>query len=332
MPVLRAPRSAAHVVRLALPPVVCRVRNSMALLMLLLAAACTERGQPVTPPLASPSTATTSASSDTNPSGSVRVLPPGTASATFRTPSDNSTCRVTPAEAACTPKEHSWGVYDQDDSGCTEPVPRAVLVRVADTVRVTSGCDAVVAPTAEVLPYGSGIELGDIRCVSERRAVSCARTDTGAGFTLSKAMVDTNPSAAARGDAPRPPSTVTLPPEEYGQGFVSPTGDIICDIYGTTGMTCFVYGGSLTYPEYDEKREGPCDADFSGEVHFDGKSPGTTATTCRSDALGGGPVLGYGHTLNVGQFSCTSATTGVTCRSTRTGHGFEVNKTRLRGF
>jgi len=44
------------------------------------------------------------------------------------------------------------------------------------------------------------------------------------------------------------------------------------------------------------------------------------------------PILGYGHTLSRGGLSCSSATTGMTCRSTRTGHGFFISRQGYRLF
>jgi hypothetical protein len=44
------------------------------------------------------------------------------------------------------------------------------------------------------------------------------------------------------------------------------------------------------------------------------------------------PMLPYGQTTVIGQLRCTSATTGVTCRSTRTGHGFLISRQRYSLF
>ena len=302
------------------------MRAHAAVLVLLLASGCTA-GTAATSstPSAHPSTAASTSA------GPVRLLPSGTTSAYLRTPSGNVTCLLTPQKVECTPKEHDWGVYDYSDYGQCDHDP-TVVVSVASTVAVRLSCAGVASTDAEVLPYGSRVELGDIRCVSENQALSCARTDTGVGFTLSRSAIDTNATAAARGSGPLPPTTVTLPADTDTTGFVTPTASIQCDIYGATSVTCFVHGHTWQAPPYDEKGEGPCDADHAVEVQLGDQGPGATRTTCRSDSLGAGSVLGYGHTLRVGVVSCRSATTGVTCRNTRTGHGFEVNRSRFRGF
>jgi hypothetical protein len=44
------------------------------------------------------------------------------------------------------------------------------------------------------------------------------------------------------------------------------------------------------------------------------------------------PILAYGHAVTRGGLSCSSATSGMTCRSTRTGHGFFVSRQGYRLF
>src|SRR4051794_26885143 len=43
-------------------------------------------------------------------------------------------------------------------------------------------------------------------------------------------------------------------------------------------------------------------------------------------------VLAYGHSTKFGKLKCTSRRTGITCRSTRSGHGFMVSVQRQRVF
>ena len=45
-----------------------------------------------------------------------------------------------------------------------------------------------------------------------------------------------------------------------------------------------------------------------------------------------GPILAYGQLDVVGALRCTSARAGVTCRSTRTGHGFFLSRQRYSLF
>jgi hypothetical protein len=44
------------------------------------------------------------------------------------------------------------------------------------------------------------------------------------------------------------------------------------------------------------------------------------------------PVLAYGHSTAFGKLKCTSRRTGITCRSSRSGHGFMVSVEKQRVF
>jgi hypothetical protein len=68
-----------------------------------------------------------------------------------------------------------------------------------------------------------------------------------------------------------------------------------------------------------------------------GGTPRATTTAqiglCASDAARGGTrVLAYGHAIAVGDVRCDSATTGITCRNTRTRHGFTLSRAAYRLF
>ena len=43
-------------------------------------------------------------------------------------------------------------------------------------------------------------------------------------------------------------------------------------------------------------------------------------------------VLGYGRLIRVGPFGCRSRTTGITCKSRVSGHGFKLSRERQRVF
>jgi hypothetical protein len=43
-------------------------------------------------------------------------------------------------------------------------------------------------------------------------------------------------------------------------------------------------------------------------------------------------TLAYGHSRRLGPFTCTSRTTGLTCRSRKNGHGFFVSRAEQRVF
>ncbi len=51
-----------------------------------------------------------------------------------------------------------------------------------------------------------------------------------------------------------------------------------------------------------------------------------------TDAVPAGRVLAYGSSLRLGPFRCKSRTTGLTCRSRPSGHGFALSRERQRVF
>jgi hypothetical protein len=45
-----------------------------------------------------------------------------------------------------------------------------------------------------------------------------------------------------------------------------------------------------------------------------------------------GAVLAYGRSRSVGRFTCTSRTSGMTCRNGANGHGFTISRSSYRAF
>ncbi len=43
-------------------------------------------------------------------------------------------------------------------------------------------------------------------------------------------------------------------------------------------------------------------------------------------------VLGYGHKIRLGRYTCKSRRSGLTCKNRRNGHGFKLSKERQRLF
>lgn len=135
--------------------------------------------------------------------------------------------------------------------------------------------------------------------------------------------------------------------------FASPTGNFLCTM-STAGARC-----TGTWDKGVEPSRKICDVDEVVEgVQVEGTKP--AAWFCGSDAQSfpflngdGGhgvdwwdptfgesipfpanpsvklAVLPYGKTLVAGDFSCSVATDGVTCRNTRSGSGFLVSRSRV---
>ena len=104
--------------------------------------------------------------------------------------------------------------------------------------------------------------------------------------------------------------------------FETPSHNIACAI--TTGdgegaVRCDIAEKTWEAPHRAE----PCEAgDYGHSVTTDATG---TSFECASDAVGGGRVLPYGSSLRGGQFTCTSARTGVTCRHAN-GRGFTLSR------
>ena len=78
-------------------------------------------------------------------------------------------------------------------------------------------------------------------------------------------------------------------------------------------------------------RPADCEFDYGQGISL---SPGENATfVCAGDtALGGGQPLAYGKSISAGVLVCDSAESGITCRDTRTGHGFAIAREAYRVF
>lgn len=73
-----------------------------------------------------------------------------------------------------------------------------------------------------------------------------------------------------------------------------------------------------------------CDLDWGDAFQMSGSSG--AHRLCHGDtALGGTRILGYGHSLRIGPFLCTSRTDGLTCRN-RAGHGWLLSRNPIRLF
>jgi uncharacterized protein DUF6636 len=88
-----------------------------------------------------------------------------------------------------------------------------------------------------------------------------------------------------------------------------------------------------------ESKGGPgphirCDALFLNDVGFfldrthKGKRRKVTDTVADPNAK----VLAYGHSLELGPFSCASRRSGLKCKSRTSGHGFKISRQRRRVF
>jgi hypothetical protein len=118
-----------------------------------------------------------------------------------------------------------------------------------------------------------------------------------------------------------------LAPEAVGAliGFTTPSRNIGC-IGDRTSLRCDIAVTATRPPPKPRS----CQYDWGN--YFELRPTGRPRRLCVSDsALGNRPILRYGRTLRLGRISCTSRTSGLTCRNAD-GHGFFLSRQRVRLF
>jgi hypothetical protein len=108
--------------------------------------------------------------------------------------------------------------------------------------------------------------------------------------------------------------------------FQTPSRNIGCiggTFDGRQFLRCDIGRTSVPAPP----RPSTCDADYG--YAFEMSPSGRAHRICHGDtALGGPRVLGYGRSIRIGAFSCTSRQAGLTCRN-RAGHGWFLSVSRI---
>jgi hypothetical protein len=180
--------------------------------------------------------------------------------------------------------------------------------------------DTIYDEKATVLRYGTTRQFGVFRCSSRATGLRCTNA-SGRGFFLSK-----DHSYAFSEPAPR-----------YG-AFRTPSGNIVCGYgiapSGEASMECGIKSGLKPPPKPIH-----CDAGDPNDRRVSLRDTGRAAPVlCAGDP---GPllpqveakarVLSYGSATSIGAITCTSETSGLTCRN-RSGHGFFLSRERWRIF
>lgn len=129
-----------------------------------------------------------------------------------------------------------------------------------------------------------------------------------------------SPSAGSTGsESPDPASTE---PAVDASTFALPSGNIACEITADSA-TCTIANSSAAPP---------ADASCTGDVgHVLTVTAEGAQAPCVEGALPGAaaegtPVLEYGQSKTVGDFTCTSSSTGVTCKHDPSSKGFQLAK------
>jgi Family of unknown function (DUF6636) len=178
--------------------------------------------------------------------------------------------------------------------------------------------DTIYDPKAKVLRYGTTYRYGVFRCTAKTTGLRCVNA-TGNGFFLSRRH-----SYTFRQTAPR-----------YG-AFKTPSGNIVCGwsiAPGRSGSIECGVGSGLKPPPAPLH----CSAGDPNDKRVSLTATGRAVPVrCAGDpgpflSRAGAGVLGYGQTWSGGGISCSSATTGLTCKN-RVGHGFFLSRESWRTF
>jgi hypothetical protein len=109
-------------------------------------------------------------------------------------------------------------------------------------------------------------------------------------------------------------------------GFVSPSGNVSCMI-DADWARCDIIDRDWSPPP----RPADCEFDYGQGISL---APSEQAQfVCAGDtAFGADEVLPYGESITAGVLRCESAESGITCRDTKTGRGFDISREAYRLF
>lgn len=131
---------------------------------------------------------------------------------------------------------------------------------------------------------------------------------------------ETPAAGASSPPASASPSASDSAPAAATKTFALPSGNIACEL-AADSATCTIANSTATPPE-DATCAGVIGLELTVTAEgvdlpcVEGASPGAAAA--------GTPVLDYGQSETVGDFTCTSSSTGVTCKHDPSGKGFRL--------
>lgn len=110
--------------------------------------------------------------------------------------------------------------------------------------------------------------------------------------------------------------------------FRSPSGNIGCYVDTSAGARC-----DIAERDWTVSRPAGCPSDMDFGQGLIVTRRGRGHVVCAGDtALGAGKILAYGRSVSAGRYTCTSRTSGVTCRNGKSGHGFFISRASYRLF
>lgn len=114
------------------------------------------------------------------------------------------------------------------------------------------------------------------------------------------------------------------------ESFQTPSGNIAC-VVGDDGARCDIADRSWNAPR---PAGCPAEMDYGQGLAVSDEDDGPGTVVCAGDTTMNpqAPVLGYGESTSVGDFTCTSEEAGVTCLDDGDGRGFFISKQSYRLF
>ena len=107
----------------------------------------------------------------------------------FRSPTGNIHClmeNTTDAHGVRCDLVEATVSYRKRPADCDLDYGKAFYLDALGRGEVACHGDTIIDPRAPVLDYGRSIEMGRVRCTSERSGMTC-RNDIGHGFTIARA-------------------------------------------------------------------------------------------------------------------------------------------------
>ena len=114
--------------------------------------------------------------------------------------------------------------------------------------------------------------------------------------------------------------TVASPALAYDKFFYSPSGNISCEVSSGGGG----YGAYALCQSHQKPRQVKLSKQGTLEVCH--------GTKCLGDGPEDAFELGYGKSVKVGNFKCTSKKAGMRCNVSHSGHGFVLSRDALDQF
>jgi hypothetical protein len=164
----------------------------------------------------------------------------------------------------------------------------------------------------------------------------------GCGSSGSKTVTVTRAAPGITGTTPASTSTQSLRATSSGRrtgpasnpvanlmDFQSPSGNIGCSVVVSIAR-CDIRSRDWSPPP--RPATCPSEVDFGQGLEVYGNRPGRFVCAGDTALDPSATVLQYGSSTVTGPFQCTSASNGMTCADTSTGHGFFISVQSYRTF